>query len=84
MVFNNKKKSTTQDFQQPSNNLYSTISYKNVNLIRKYISTTGKIIPRHNRRLTSKEHRIIAKCIRRARRIRIVPFYRTSFQRVPW
>jgi small subunit ribosomal protein S18 len=51
-----------------------TINYKNVNLLRLYIGTTGKILPRRVTGLTAKEHRSIVKAIRRARSVGTIPF----------
>jgi ribosomal protein S18 len=49
----------------------STIRYKNVNLLRRYITNTRKIISRYDTKWTFKKHRIITKCIRQARRVRL-------------
>jgi small subunit ribosomal protein S18 len=54
--------------------LFYTIEYKNVNLLRRYIGITGKILPRRITKLTAKEHRSIAKAIRQARRVGLLPF----------
>ena len=51
-----------------------TINYKNIYLLRRYLGITGKILPRHTTKLTAKEHRAIAKAIRQARRIGLLPF----------
>ena len=51
-----------------------TINYKNIYLLRRYLGVTGKILPRHTTKLTAKEHRAIAKAIRQARRIGLLPF----------
>lgn len=51
-----------------------TINYKNINLLRRYIGITGKILPRRLTKLTAKEHRAITKAIRRARRVGLLPF----------
>jgi small subunit ribosomal protein S18 len=51
-----------------------TIDYKNINLLRHYIGFTGKILPRRITKLNAKEHRAVAKAIRRARRIGLLPF----------
>jgi small subunit ribosomal protein S18 len=51
-----------------------TINYKNVNLLRHYISPTGKILPRSITKLTSKNHRAISRAIRQARRVGLLPF----------
>jgi ribosomal protein S18 len=53
---------------------FFTINYKNVNLLRRYIGITGKIFPRRLTKLTASEHRIIAKAIRQARRVSLLPF----------
>jgi ribosomal protein S18 len=50
------------------------IDYKNVNLLRRYIGITGKILPRRITKLTAREHRLVAKSIRRARRVGLLPF----------
>lgn len=56
----------------PSSFFY--IDYKNVNILRRYIGITGKILPRRITKLTASEHRIVAKSIRRARRVGLLPF----------
>jgi ribosomal protein S18 len=62
----------------------STISYKNVNLLRRYINNTRKIIPRRDRTdkfkkpITHTNYRIITKCIRRSRRLRLIPYTENS------
>ena len=50
------------------------INYKNVNLLRRYIGITGKILPRRVTKLTVKEQRVMAKAIRRSRRVGFMPF----------
>jgi small subunit ribosomal protein S18 len=54
--------------------LFYTINYKNVNLLRRYIGMTGKILPRRITNLTAKEHRSVAKAIRQSRRVGLLPF----------
>nr|BBI28672.1 ribosomal protein S18 [Dinophyceae sp. MRD-151] len=51
-----------------------SINYKNVYLLRRYLGVTGKILPRHTTKLTAKDHRAMAKAIRQARRIGLLPF----------
>jgi small subunit ribosomal protein S18 len=51
-----------------------TLDYKNRNFLRRYIGATGKILPRHVTKISAKEQRMIAKAIRRARRVRLLPF----------
>jgi len=48
------------------NTIYNTeaIDYKNIYLLRKFITVQGKIIPRRLTNLTSKQHRFITKAVR--------------------
>nr|YP_009367772.1 ribosomal protein S18 [Neodangemannia microcystis]ARK14788.1 ribosomal protein S18 [Neodangemannia microcystis] len=52
----------------------STVDYKNINLLIKYISNEGKILPRRITGLTSKQQRAIAKAIKNARMVGLLPF----------
>jgi small subunit ribosomal protein S18 len=51
-----------------------TIDYKNVVLLRKYISIEGKILPRRVTGLSAKQQRYITKAIKNARMIGLLPF----------
>jgi small subunit ribosomal protein S18 len=51
-----------------------TVDYKNVTLLRKYISTEGKILPSRITGLTAKQQRAIAKAIKNARMVGLLPF----------
>nr|YP_009367873.1 ribosomal protein S18 [Hazenia capsulata]ARK14878.1 ribosomal protein S18 [Hazenia capsulata] len=51
-----------------------TIDYKNVALLRKYISAEGKILSRRLTRLTAKQQRHIAVAIKTARIVGLLPF----------
>ena len=68
-IFNNRRKNKTL----PITRQY-IINYKNISLLHRYIGITGKIFPRRITKLTSKEHREMAKAIRQARRFRLLPF----------
>lgn len=52
------------------------INYKNVFLLRKFISIEGKILPRRLTNLKSKKQRYLAKAIKNARIIGFLPFVR--------
>ena len=54
----------------------SSINYKNIFLLRKYINIEGKILPRRLNNLTSKKQRSIAKSIKNARIMGFLPFTR--------
>jgi small subunit ribosomal protein S18 len=54
--------------------LQNTIDYKNILLLRKFITIEGKILPRRLTSLTAKQHRAIAKAIKNARMMGFLPF----------
>lgn len=51
-----------------------TIDYKNVTLLRKYISAEGKIVSRRLTRLTSRQQRHMSTAIKTARMVGLLPF----------
>jgi len=56
-------------------NIYlSKINYKNVDILKKFLSSEGKIIPSRRSGLASKYHRKLSKAIKRARAINLLPF----------
>ena len=50
------------------------IDYKDVNLLQRYIDSTGKIRPRHQTGACAKHQRELAKAIKNARHIALLPF----------
>lgn len=52
----------------------TTIDYKNIILLRQFISAEGKILPRRITNLTAKEQRWVAKSIKQARIMGLLPF----------
>jgi len=50
------------------------IDYKNINLLRRFISEQGKILSRRMNRLTSKQQRVMTNAIKRARVLALLPF----------
>ncbi|MDJ1185360.1 30S ribosomal protein S18 [Roseofilum casamattae] len=50
------------------------IDYKDVDLLRKYITERGKILPRRITGLTCKQQRALTAAIKRARIIALLPF----------
>jgi ribosomal protein S18 len=50
------------------------IDYKHCGLLQRYIGLGGKILPRRQTRLTSKQQRYIAKTIKSARILGLLPF----------
>lgn len=51
-----------------------TIDYKNLVLLRKFITTEGKIIPRRLSGLSAKQQRSMTKAIKNARMLGLLPF----------
>jgi small subunit ribosomal protein S18 len=50
------------------------IDYKNVDLLSKFITEQGKILPRRVTRLSAKQQRVVTKAIKQARVIGSLPF----------
>lgn len=50
------------------------IDYKNINLLRRFISEQGKILSRRMNKLTSKQQRQMTIAIKRARVLALLPF----------
>lgn len=50
------------------------IDYKNIDLLRKFITIQGKILPRRITQLDAKQHRAVTKSIKHARILGLLPF----------
>ena len=50
------------------------IDYKDIDLLRKFISEQGKILPRRVTGLTAKQQRQLTQAIKRARILALLPF----------
>ncbi len=50
------------------------IDYKDVDLLRKFITERGKILPRRITGLTAKQQRELTRAIKRARTLALLPF----------
>lgn len=50
------------------------IDYKDVELLRKYVTERGKILPRRITGLTAKQQRDLTQAIKRARILALLPF----------
>lgn len=60
------------DFYAQNNIKY--VDYKDIEILRKFISPSGKISPRRRSGLTAKHQREVALAIKRARFMGLVPF----------
>ena len=78
----NKKKHIIPIVQRPSQLksvlVQRTIDYKNIVLLRKFITVEGKILARRISGLTAKQQRNMAKAIKNARMIGLLPFIKKS------
>jgi small subunit ribosomal protein S18 len=54
------------------------IDYKDVDLLRKFITERGKILPRRITGLTAKQQRDLTLAIKRARILALLPFINTE------
>ena len=54
--------------------LIKKIDYKDINLLKLFITEQGKILPRRATGVTVQQQRKLAKAIKRARNIAILPF----------
>ena len=50
------------------------IDYKDVNTLKKYVTEGGKILPRRMTGVCAKHQRVLAKAIKRARIVDLLPF----------
>jgi len=53
------------------------IDYKNVELLKKYITKFGKIVPRYYSGVSLKNQKKLAKAIKRARIMALIPFVKS-------
>lgn len=67
-----------QKSKNPVSPFQGTIDYKNVVLLRKFITTEGKIVPRRISGVSAKQQRYIAKAIKNARMMGFLPFINHS------
>nr|YP_010933386.1 ribosomal protein S18 [Streptosarcina arenaria]YP_010933486.1 ribosomal protein S18 [Streptosarcina costaricana]WKT08879.1 ribosomal protein S18 [Streptosarcina arenaria]WKT08983.1 ribosomal protein S18 [Streptosarcina costaricana] len=51
-----------------------SIDYKNVDLLRRFVTEQGKIFSRRVNRLTAKQQRLMTTSIKRARLLALLPF----------
>lgn len=59
------------------------VDYKDVDLLRQYIDTRGKIMPRRMTGNSAKHQRMLAEAIKRARYMALVPYVDAGSARPP-
>lgn len=60
------------------NKIYS-VDYKDLNILRRYVNDRGKILPSRQTGTTAKEQRMVARAVRRARELALLPYVVTEF-----
>ena len=55
-------------------NKIETIDYKDIDLLNRFITDRGKIIPKRNSGVSAKYQRMLAQAIKRARYIGLLPY----------
>lgn len=55
-------------------NQTKAIDYKNVEGLKRYLSSYGKIVPRRRSGVCAKHQRMLAQAIKRARHMALIPF----------
>lgn len=63
-----------QNSNVPSKQIFGTINYKNIGILRSLINLEGKILSRRITRLASKKQRQIARAIKCSRVLGLLPF----------
>ncbi|KNG79453.1 30S ribosomal protein S18 [Mycoplasma sp. HU2014] len=72
MAIRKFKKRKKVNFFQKNNIKY--IDYKDVNLLKKFISNSGQILPRRITGTSPKDQRQLAAAIKRARQMALLPY----------
>ncbi len=55
-------------------NKIDTVDFKDIAILRRFINDRGKILPARQTGNTAKQQRMIARCIRKAREMALLPF----------
>lgn len=50
------------------------LTYKDIDVLRKFINNQGKILPRRLTKLNSKQQKLLTKAIKQARILALLPF----------
>ena len=74
MAFNKKQRPSRKKVCYFTKNNIEYIDYKDVELLKKFISANGKIIPRRVTGTSAKYQRMLATAIKRARQMALIPY----------
>lgn len=59
---------------------YACIDYKDIDLLRRFVTERGKIAPRRNTGTTARYQRMLAVAVKRARHLALLPFVREYYR----
>lgn len=62
---------------KPTRTIPTSFSYKHVDELQKFVSAQGSIIPRESTGLSQKQQRQLAREVKRARHLGLLPFTQT-------
>jgi small subunit ribosomal protein S18 len=61
-------------------NGYSCIDYKDIDLLKRFVTERGKISPRRNTGTSAKFQRMLATAVKRARHVALLPYVREYYR----
>ncbi len=61
-------------------NGYSCIDYKDIDLLKRFVTERGKISPRRNTGTCAKFQRMLATAVKRARHVALLPYVREYYR----
>lgn len=74
MAYNKKRRPSRKKFCYFTKNNITYIDYKDVELLKQFISANGKIVPRRVTATKAKYQRMLATAIKRARQMALLPY----------
>ena len=77
---NNKAIQSKRKYCYFKENSISVIDYKDVKLLKRFVTDQGKIMPRRVTGTSAKMHRKLVRAIKKARNIALMPYTNTSIE----
>ncbi|MEI7668038.1 MAG: 30S ribosomal protein S18 [Erysipelotrichaceae bacterium] len=73
-VYKKQRTNTRKKVCYFTKNNITTIDYKDLELLKRFISSNGKIIPRRVTGTSAKYQRLLANAVKRARQMALLPY----------